>query len=511
MAEIEFLKKFPFQFAEFFTDGDPVISGDGTTATWNDSSWSGHKMVITGTDLDTNHGTINGIEIPEFPAKSQLLLTGLDADFSLFRDGVDQGNWSKIASALAGTSFTNIDQSVGFTFQGFGGDDTITGSVKNKSDDLFFDGGSDNISLGGGNDFAYAANLYYVPTYETLHWAVDGGAGYDTIRFSAGDPNMPGELSANFVATEGVNITLNKTSDFLTGTVLFKNFEALYGSTFADTLKASDDGSGLYGIDGNDHLYGGNGNDNLYGDDGDDYLDGGSGQDYLEGGNGNDTFILRTAGDGADGGDDKDIARSYVDVKAGDPLLWTHGTDAAYVSSVEKVILMGSQALNATMDRRDDNVIGNDAANVIKGYSGVDHLSGEGGNDKLLGGMGRDVLAGGKGADELLGGDQADTFLYKSLGDSTVAAANRDTIHDFHRGEGDLIDLNQIDANTKIDDDDAFTLIGRDAFHNKAGELRYEFADGDTFLYGDVNGDGKADFALEVLGKIKFHAADFVL
>ncbi len=61
-------------------------------------------------------------------------------------------------------------------------------------------------------------------------------------------------------------------------------------------------------------------------------------------------------------------------------------------------------------------------------------LSGEGGNDTLRGGAGDDTLIGGPGDDILLGGPGADTFVYRT-GDGL------DTVLDFNKAEGDLLDL----------------------------------------------------------------------
>ena len=44
-----------------------------------------------------------------------------------------------------------------------------------------------------------------------------------------------------------------------------------------------------------------------------------------------------------------------------------------------------------------------------------------------------------------------------------------------------------------------------------AGELRYEQISGNTFVYGDTNGDGTADFMIRVDGIQAFVASDFTL
>ncbi|WP_436041195.1 M10 family metallopeptidase C-terminal domain-containing protein, partial [Rhizobium sp. LjRoot98] len=95
--------------------------------------------------------------------------------------------------------------------------------------------------------------------------------------------------------------------------------------------------------------------------------------------------------------------------------------------------------------------------------------------------------------------------------DSTVAVSGRDTIFDFSGTGGDRIDLSAIDANTAASGNQAFTYVGTAAFTGKAGELRYVKAASDTYVYGDVNGDGKADFAIHLDDAVSLAKGYFVL
>ena len=59
--------------------------------------------------------------------------------------------------------------------------------------------------------------------------------------------------------------------------------------------------------------------------------------------------------------------------------------------------------------------------------------------------------------------------------------------------------------------DNAFTSIGVAALSETAGKLRYvPNADGVT-VEGDTDGNGEADFSIDVLGVSSLTAADFVL
>ena len=88
---------------------------------------------------------------------------------------------------------------------------------------------------------------------------------------------------------------------------------------------------------------------------------------------------------------------------------------------------------------------------------------------------------------------------------------NADVITDFNQAEGDVIDLSGIDA-IAGGTDDAFAFLGTGAFTGTAGELRYFVYNGNTFVEGDVDGDGAADFmiALQSDAPIDLTAADFV-
>lgn len=83
---------------------------------------------------------------------------------------------------------------------------------------------------------------------------------------------------------------------------------------------------------------------------------------------------------------------------------------------------------------------------------------------------------------------------------------------DFERGS-DRIDLSRIDASTRWSGDQDFSFIGAAAFHRVAGELRLTFdsASQRTIIAGDVDGDGRADFAIHLAGHVPLTASDFYL
>lgn len=152
---------------------------------------------------------------------------------------------------------------------------------------------------------------------------------------------------------------------------------------------------------------------------------------------------------------------------------------------------------------------GGAADDSVYGLGGTDTLSGLGGADLLDGGAGNDTLVGGAGADQLLGGAGADKFRYDSASESTAGSC--DIIFDFSRSQGDRIQLTGIDSNTLVGGDQNFAFIGTAAFAGVAGELRYEKVGGNTFVYGDTDGDAVADFQLQINGELTMFSSDFLL
>ena len=81
----------------------------------------------------------------------------------------------------------------------------------------------------------------------------------------------------------------------------------------------------------------------------------------------------------------------------------------------------------------------------------------------------------------------------------------------------DKIDLKDIDASLKLTGDQAFKFIGQQAFHHIAGELHFIKVDKPgtaldmTIVEGDRNGDGVADFQIELSHLVALTKADFVL
>jgi Ca2+-binding RTX toxin-like protein len=156
-----------------------------------------------------------------------------------------------------------------------------------------------------------------------------------------------------------------------------------------------------------------------------------------------------------------------------------------------------------------NTLTGTVAEDTLRGLGGNDTLNGGASADLLEGGLGKDKLTGGTGADQLYGGAGADEFLFTSVSDS--GAGGIDIIADFSRADRDKISLSAIDANINQAKDQKFVFIGTAAFGGVAGQLRYEHVDGHTSVMGDTNGDGIADFEIQLLGIANLGAGDFSL
>lgn len=151
-------------------------------------------------------------------------------------------------------------------------------------------------------------------------------------------------------------------------------------------------GSGNDRVSGNlanNRLRGNVGNDTLAGAAGNDVLDGGAGTDRLIGGAGNDIY-RRTPGDivveALNGG--IDTVHSLTSLTLG--------------ANLERLLLVGSDAVNGAGNALANLITGNGIANRMRGAAGDDTLRGMGGADRLEGGAGADVLYGGAGSDVYL-------------------------------------------------------------------------------------------------------------
>jgi len=194
-------------------------------------------------------------------------------------------------------------------------------------------------------------------------------------------------------------------------------------------------------------------------------------------------------------------------------------------SSVSVTVAMGAR--NAKIDLIDDHEIaasastalGSGALNLVllgiasingTGNAHGNSLFGNRGNNQLSGGDGADWLTGGQGRDVLTGGRGLDVFDFNSTSDTGRTSSTRDKITDFVHGE-DTVDLAGMDARSTKGGNQKFSWRDDNAFTGKAGELRFGELGSKTIVYGDTNGDKKADFQIELTGLIDLTRGDFIL
>ncbi|WP_455274211.1 calcium-binding protein [Rhizobium herbae] len=203
---------------------------------------------------------------------------------------------------------------------------------------------------------------------------------------------------------------------------------------------------------------------------------------------------------------------SYAAFRDGNKMFSVDGVAIA-VANIVKVANTYSTtddlSLITTALKGNDAFKGGNGADYVKLYAGNDILAGNSGNDTLNGGVGNDKITGGRGHDYLFGEAGSDTFIYKSITESTYASSGRDTIYDFTGS--DKIDLSAIDAYTKKTGNQAFAFISTNQFSGKQGEVRYEKKLSDTYIYADVNGDKKVDFAIHLDDAVTMQKGYFVL
>lgn len=246
-----------------------------------------------------------------------------------------------------------------------------------------------------------------------------------------------------------------------------------------------------------DQVYGGAGDDTMtlftrqsdyYGNGGSDFISSAGYWNLLVGGDGNDTVSYMAQDDDnyLEGwGVDLDLGRQFARTGEGRKeriIDFENAEGTSYGDGIN-----GSKG--------DNKLWGMDGSDDLSGFKGTDRLFGGDGADYLYGGNGKDQLTGGRGIDHLWGDGGNDHFIFTNVNE-TGMGADADMIKDFENG--DKIDLSAAGS---------FTFIGDAAFSNTAGELRFN----NGVLSGDVDGDGSADFQIEVKDVNSLQNSDFIL
>jgi Ca2+-binding RTX toxin-like protein len=239
------------------------------------------------------------------------------------------------------------------------------------------------------------------------------------------------------------------------------------------------------GGEGDDVLLLGSADEEAYGDYGYDTIRGGAGDDTIEGGPDPDEL---------DGGAGRDLL-DYCSCGGGVSVSLEDGLGGRGDAAGDTI--SGFEDVSGTAYA--DSIVGDDGGNMLDGRGGHDEIEGGDGRDTLRGGAGRDTVTGGAGGDAMYGG-WGDVFRYEELTDSAPRGAGRDRIVNFITPDRaltyDTIDLSALDADVGTDGDQDFTFVGAAAF-SAAGQLRADLLpNGNTLVQAEVDGDGRADFAI---------------
>jgi Ca2+-binding RTX toxin-like protein len=264
--------------------------------------------------------------------------------------------------------------------------------VRQSRDDVLNGGMGDDLFLVGGAGEGFDA--------------IDGGAGFDTIKATAdgtviGLSSLTGIEAISAGGYAGVSIV---------GTATAQNWDftsiSLTGVVRIDAGASNDTVTGSVGAD---TLVGGAGNDLLSGGAGDDlFLVGpGDGTDSIDGGAGTDT--IRATADGTVIG-----LSNFTGIEA----FSAGGYAGVSITGTASVQVWNFTSMNLTGITRIDAGAGND---TITGSVGADTLVGGAGDDVLTGGLGDDLFlvgGAGEGFDAIDGGAGFDTI--KATADGAV-------------------------------------------------------------------------------------------
>jgi hypothetical protein len=461
-------------------------SHSDTSFTMEDAS--GNTIIFTGTNFVFNGdvptaGVVTGVVFEN--SSNEVLIDVTGGNYKL----------AKLFATLSSGDLFNLFTALR------AGNDTVTGS--GIGDDILVgnDAGNDRILGGDGDDYvkAHAGKNRY-----------DGGEGFDTLSF---DESIWDKKHAK----DGLilNVVKGTAENPWGGKDKFENFEEYLGSHRADKMIGSGGQDRFSGMGGKDVLNGGKGRDDearYHQEERYEQSEGGI-KVNLTNGTVKDTFgavdklvgIERVSGTSRD-----DI---FVGGKKEDRFEGREGTDSFNGKGGVDAI-----GFNVNTDNGIDidltlasGQVKDDGFGNIENATSIEAVSGSRLDDTIKlgsavgwawGGEGEDILISGTGKQHLEGAQDADTFAFLTAAGIGMQNAAHDEIGDFSQSDGDTIDMSDIAA---------FVFVGEDAFSGNAIELRFEQLDGNTFVYGDTDADGDADFALELKGEIDLLQSDFVL
>jgi Ca2+-binding RTX toxin-like protein len=417
----------------------------------------------------------------------------------------DSNGFDTITSTIT-RSLTSLPASAGIEGLKLEGAADIAGT--GNSGDNVIEGNSGNNTLDGGDGkdslIGRAGNDVLIGQSDQAKDTLYGGDGDDTLIAGANDYLVGGAGNDTYVLGSYASYPIVVSEyqggiDLVTSTIsrtLFSHWDGVENLTLLGNANIDGTGNALDNV-----LIGNTGKNTLKGLDGNDTLVATGGVETLKGGLGNDTYVLGNYFFNTEA-----TANTLQDDGGTDTITSTIDRTLTDFAGVENLILLGNANLDGTGSALDNAMVGNAGKNTLSGFAGRDDLDGGGGND---------ILRGGQGADKMTGGAGGDVFDYNDVSEIGLGP-DRDIIRDFAHLVDD-IDVSTIDANGSAPGNTAFSFIGNTAFSGVKGQLRFTQNDlpgtqlDKTFVDGDVNGDGIADFRIQLTGLVNFTAADFVL
>lgn len=474
------------------------------------------KLLGTGFSFDASGGAVGGtitsIEVLLNNGTGLVqTISGLNIPLELFQDASAAFDSSELESWLASGNDT-INGSLGDDeIRGHLGNDILNGNAGN--DLVTGGGGADTYDGGAGFDVLSFQDAYDAPTairginlnatagtvvdqfgfsetfqnFEEFRGTqfsdsmvgssadetftgfggrdtVDGGAGIDTIRY---------DRDAQQGATKGIsiNLTMRAATDSFGSQDTLSNIENVRATNFKDMLVGSSGANLLRAFAGADTL------------------NGGRGADTMRGGLGDDLYYVDNSGDivdeKSDSGAGLDTVRSYIS--------FSLTNTSAVVGAVERLALIGNDAINGTGNALKNKLTGNNAANTIDGADGNDFIDGGLGNDTLIGSAG------------------LDTFVFST---ALNAASNVDTISDFVVAD----DVMRIDNAVFTGVVGTGALTAGQFASNTTGlaadaddRIIYESDTGKLFYDSDGNGAGGAVHFATASINLGITAGDFII
>jgi len=427
-------------------DGSLGVTGTYGTLTWDDVTGEYlYALDDSNADVQALIGGETLVETFTFDVEdgnggfaSQTLTITIDGrDDGIFTAQNDIVNLDDVAALYGETGFN------GNILDGLAGDDRVTlfsgepGFSSPLAGTTFMGGDGDDTILPI-NDFMNA----------------DGGAGVDTIDFSA-------------LADQVTGVTVNLASQTVSGasSLTISNFENATGSNAADVLIGAGAGNILDGGAGDDSftVSGGPANN------GTDIYIGGSGVDTINNLSGTTLIISQfdsmdmTGTMNGSGIERIDLNSRFFSGTTGDDNL--NFTNIEFIDligavstgdGIDTVVGSAQMAVSYSLQNGDDIFMGAGAiADIVDGGAGNDLINGGDGNDSLTGGFGDDIVNGGAGDDVLIaGGGHNGADIYRG-GDGTDTLNNATgttlVLTDWSYtggGNGDSVEI--IDANSRF-------------------------------------------------------------